>query len=145
MDPKINSTKVRVDFTSSDGEKYSINIDHPTTNNLTKLMDFVETISAPTRTPETIDEPIDTNFARVYGLIQTKLKFGSFTSSDVLQAYEYEFGIPTSLSVISTYLSRLANRGLLTRRRSGIGWEYRLTNVDPPLPNETPNTSIIQR
>ncbi|HKW04473.1 MAG TPA: hypothetical protein VJN71_04155 [Nitrososphaerales archaeon] len=145
MDVKTNSTKVRVDFTSSDGAKYSINIDHPTTDNLTKLMDFVQTISAPTHTTQPMDDPIDTNFARVYGLIQTKLKFGSFTSNDVLQAYEYEFGIPTSLSVISTYLSRLANRSLLTRRRSGVGWEYKLTNTDPPLPNEPPNTSIIQR
>lgn len=143
------STKIRLEFTDTSGAKYSINIDQPSKDNLGKLLDFVGSISTSTNNEATHDAPIDTNFARVYELIETRFKFGSFHSNDVLEAYEHEFHFPSSLSIISTYLARLANRGLLTRSRSGLGWTYKLVKNEEPISEEPhelqPNSNIIPR
>jgi hypothetical protein len=146
---KKKAAKVKIEFTDSSGAKYSFAIEgHPSKENLSKVMDFVETVSGDPGTPEQ-QAPIDTNFARVYGLIETKFKFGSFNSSDVVRAYEYEFELPTTLSTISTYLSRLAERGLLTRSRSGAGWIYKLAKQDiapeGEFPKEGPPANYIPR
>ena len=142
-------TKVRVDFTDVTGAKYSVNIQDPSKENLAKLLDFVSTLSPQSPHEQNLNQPIDTNFARVYGLIETRFKFASFNSGDVLEAYEHEFGLPSSLSTISTYLARLGNRGLLTRSRSGLGWMYRLVKNDDQttdIVNDLPSqASIITR
>lgn len=132
--PKKKNTKVKIEFTDSNGAKYSFAIEgRPTKENMSKVIDFVGAMSGGEEEP-TQQAPIDTNFARVYGLVETKFKFGSFSSSDVLDAYVYEFDLPTTLSTISTYLSRLAERGLLNRSRIGAGWIYRLAKQEQQLP-----------
>ena len=97
------------------------------------MVDFANQLSCTQDTNPQSTQPdysnIDTNFSRVYGLLETKFKFGSFTSSDVLEAYEQEFDAQTTLSTISTYLSRLTDRGLLNRVRNGSGWIYKLSQT----------------
>lgn len=145
---KRNNAKVKIEFTDSSGAKYSFAIEGPSKENMSKVIDFVETISSNTEA-QADQAPIDTNFARVYGLIETKFKFGSFNSSDVLEAYINEFELPTTLSTISTYLSRLAERGLLSRSRNGAGWIYKLmkttTQIQGELPIQGPPASFIPR
>ena len=55
--------------------------------NMTKMVDFANQISCTEDTNQEVTQPdysnIDTNFSRVYGLLETKFRFGSFTSSDV--------------------------------------------------------------
>jgi hypothetical protein len=125
--------KVKIEFSDDAGTKYSFNIEGTSKENISKLIDFAQAVSTkqqPSR--ELPEEPMDTNFARVYTLIQDRFRFGSFTSSDVLGAYTEEFKTTTSLSIVSTYLSRLATRNLLTRSRHGTGWMYRLPKAEPP-------------
>src|SRR5579864_1296219 len=138
---KKNAAKVKIEFTDSSGAKYSFAIEgRPSKENLGKVMEFVETISTndSQAQQEQQQTPIDTNFARVYELIETKFKFGSFTSSDVLEAYMHEFELSTTLSTISTYLSRLAERGLLNRSRNGAGWIYKLVRQEQAIAGELP-------
>lgn len=119
--------RVKIEFADDSGTKYSFNIEGSSKENIAKLIDFANSVSA--KQPQDFEqtqEQMDTNFARVYMLIQDRFRFGSFTSTDVLDAYQEEFKLPTSLSVISTYLSRLASRNLLTRSRHGSGWIYKL-------------------
>jgi len=118
--------KIKIEFADDTGTKYSFNIEGTSKENIGKLIDFAQSVS--TKDPQNAEpqEPMDTNFARVYTLIQDRFRFGSFTSSDTLAAYQEEFQTPTSLSIVSTYLSRLASRGLLTRSRHGSGWIYKL-------------------
>jgi hypothetical protein len=120
------SVKVKIEFADENGTKYSFNIEGNSKENIGKLIDFAQSVSATKQSSEQPQETMDTNFARVYTLIQDRFRFGSFTSSDVLEAYQEEFKVSTSLSVISTYLSRLATRSLLTRSRHGTGWIYKL-------------------
>src|SRR5579875_1862362 len=129
-----NPTKIKIEFNDRKGAKYSFTVEGPSKENMAKIMDFVESMSE-NKAGEQSDHDaeqlnMDTNFAKVYGLIESQFRFGSFNSTDVLEAYEDEFQVPTTLSTISTYLARLADRGLLTRSRNGAGWIYRLVRIE---------------
>lgn len=52
--------------------------------------------------------------------------FGYFNSRDVVEAYMTEYREPITLSTVSTYLARLAERGYLERHKSGNQVRYRL-------------------
>ena len=118
--------KVKVEFTDVSGAKYSINVEGPSKDNIAKLMDFIDSISVPQRSALAQQQEPDTNFARVFRLIETRFRLVPFSSLDVLEAYQHEFQLHSNLSTISTYLARLAERGWLVRSRSGSGWIYRL-------------------
>ena len=142
--------KIKINFTDDAGTKYSFNIEGSSKDNITKLIDFAQTMSAQTHSDET--STFDTNFAKLYGLLESRFQFGLFTSNDVLRAYQQDFQIPTSLSVVSTYLTRLTNRGLLTRTRHGSSWIYKLARSDKqreamivqPTPVDLINASQIE-
>ena len=117
--------------------------------NMLKLMEFVDSVSGDSTPKDHQREPqqpdytnIDTNFSRVYGLLETKFKFGSFTSSDVLEAYEDHYDLQSNLSTISTYLSRLAERGLVTRTRNGSGWVYKLVRTQSVTHSEPQQSEV---
>ena len=143
--------RIKIEFTDTSGAKYSLSVEGGMSKeSMAKMVDFANEMSSPQDTTLQNPEPdysnIDTNFSRVYGLLETKFKFGSFTSSDVLEAYEQEYDTQTTLSTISTYLSRLTQRGLLNRTRTGLGWNYKLVrsqlseqNPSQPAPSITPN------
>lgn len=124
-----NPVKIKIEFKDNTGTKYSFNVEGTSKDNVAKLIDFAQSISSNINgfSPE---EPLDTNMNRIYGLVKTNFKFGSFNSNDIKQAYEHDFQIPIGLSIVSTYLSRLARRSLLFRTRSGAGWMYRLPQFD---------------
>jgi len=131
---KTNQVKVKIEFTDNSGTKYSFNVEGGSKENIDKIMELAQSISS--KQSESIisnEPPIDTNFAKLYNLLEQKFPFGSFSSSDVLEAYQDEFQTPTSLSIISTYLSRMASRGLLSRTRNGAGWIYKLVKAQTDL------------
>ena len=136
--PTPKPIKVKIEFTDDSGTKYSFNIEGSSKENINKLLEFAQTTSAATSAPQTQDLE-GTNFAKLYGLLEGRFRFGSFTSTDVLQAYQQDYNTPTSLGVIATYLSRLTKRGMLTRARHGSGWTYRLSRT------ETQRSAMIQQ
>ena len=120
--------KIKIEFSDDSGSKYLFNIEGSSKENITKIIDFAQTMSAKGGAE---NQPFtDTNIAKMYGLLESRFQFGLFTSNDVLRAYQQDFQSPTSLSVISTYLSRLAHRGLLTRAHHGSGWVYKLARTE---------------
>jgi len=126
--------KIKIEFSDDSGTKYSFNIEGSSKDNINKLIDFAQTISTK-QTHLGDHESVDTNFAKLYGLLESRFRFGLFTSNDVLQAYQQDFQTSTSQSIISTYLSRLTQRGLLTRARHGSGWIYKLTRDEQQREN----------
>jgi Penicillinase repressor len=144
--------RIKIEFTDTSGAKYSLSVEGGMSKeSMTKMIDFANQMSSPQQTelqnqnPEPDYSNIDTNFSRVYGLLETKFKFGSFTSSDVLEAYEQEYDAQTTLSTISTYLSRLTQRGLVNRTRNGLGWTYKLVRSEFPeqnIPQTTTTDSL---
>ena len=55
-----------------------------------------------------------------------------FSSREVREAYEREFGEPVKTSTVSTYLARMAERGLLVRAGPVSNRRYRLVEEEPP-------------
>ena len=96
-----------------------------------KMMDIVELLGNKEGQEELQAQPIsgDTSFGKLYQLIEKKFPLGSFTSADILEAYEDEYNRPSRLSTISTYLSRLEQKQLLTRQRTASGWIYRRERI----------------
>jgi hypothetical protein len=130
---KPKAVRIKIEFSDDSGTKYSFNVEGNSKENINKIIDLAQSISSKQPEVPVEDHPaMDTNFAKLYDLLEARFRFGSFTSSDVLEAYQDDFQVPTSLSVISTYLSRMANRGLLTRSRNGAGWIYKLAKLHPP-------------
>lgn len=123
------SVKIKIEFSDGSGTKYSFNIQGSSNNNIQKLLEFADSVSAKNNIPND-EQVVDTNFAKLYGLLESRFRFGSFTSNDVLKAYHQDFAQATTHSVISTYLSRMTRRGLLSRVRQGSGWLYKLTRTE---------------
>ena len=122
-----NSLKIKIDFTDDSGAKYSFVVEGSSKEKINKLIEFAESASSNSNLNE---HDFNTNFSKLYGLLESRFRFGTFTSTDVLRAYQVDFNTPTTLSVISTYLARLARRGFLTRARHGSGWNYRLARTE---------------
>lgn len=156
LPPRHASPRIKIEFTDEKGARYSFSVEGPSKENMSKILDFVNSISNTSSSSSNSSvepEPIpDTNFSRLFGLVQNKFRFGSFTSSDVLEAYEQHFQLRTTLSTMSTYLARLADRGVVIRSRNGAGWIYRLAreqkNEETPLTPQAeslPSTTIIEK
>jgi len=116
--------RIKIEFDDGDGGKYSVlmegNISREKLSNIMNMVDLMEKNEE--RQQPTFS--LETRFGRLHDLIEKKFAFGSFTSTDVLEAYEDEYNTPVKLATISTYLQRLTERGLLTRRRTDVGWSY---------------------
>jgi hypothetical protein len=123
------SVKIKIEFSDDSGTKYSFNIQGSSKDNIQKLLDFAESVSSKNALPNE-EQVVDTNFAKLYGLLESRFRFGSFTSNDVLKAYQQDFAQTTTHSIISTYLSRMTRRGLLNRIRQRSGWLYRLARTE---------------
>ena len=59
---------------------------------------------------------------------------GKFTSSQILEKYEDEYGEPIKLSIISTYLARFATKGKIVRERQGREWAYQIIKLAQKQP-----------
>jgi hypothetical protein len=146
--PSPKQVRVKVEFTDCAGAKYTLSIEGNSREGLNKIMDLVDSLT-PHHSTQTSSTPqpdqIDTNFSRVYTLLQKNFTFGSFTSKDVLDAWQAQTDHPTSLSVISTYLTRLARRKLLTRTRQGSAWIYKVPTSPHPRTSESLPTTFPQQ
>ena len=67
-------------------------------------------------------------------VIQKSFPLIWFASKDVQSVYEQELKEPVSLSTVSTYLSRMASKGLLLRTGTGNNLKYKAA---PNLPQAT--------
>ena len=87
-------------------------------------MDLMELVdgSAPMEQPN-VDQV--TTFGRVFKIIQTLYEGKEFSTADIAREYEELHNEPIGLSTISTYLSRMCERGHLRRQKFGNSWVYR--------------------
>jgi len=119
-----------MEFDDGEGGKYTISLaGNLSRDKVLKIIDMVELLGSKEEELETLSFSKDTTFGKLYNLIEQKFPIGSFSSNDLLEAYEDEFGRPVKLSTISTYLSRLQSKGLLNRQRTSTGWLYRKMRI----------------
>jgi len=106
-----------------EGGKYSLSVEgNVTREKIIKVFELMELLDI-----EKVAEEANLNSvgSKIRNLVENKFSFGDFTSSELLEAYEDEFNEPVKLSIISTYLARFADRGVLVRNRNRKEWLYR--------------------
>lgn len=122
--------RFRVEFDDGEGGKYTLSLDgNMSREKVLRIIDIVDLLGGKEEEPELLFSK-DTTFGKIYSLVEQKFPIGSFSSTDLLEAYEDEFGRPIKLSTISTYLSRLQNKGILNRQRTPTGWLYRKVRIN---------------
>jgi predicted transcriptional regulator len=80
-------------------------------------------------TPHALLPDESTTYGKILKLIQSAYSMKEFSSADIARDYEERIGSPIPLSTVSTYLSRQADRGILSRQKFGNSWVYRMARI----------------
>ena len=135
---KLPARKMRVELFDSDGNRYTVAFEGQITRDKAlRLLDLVELLGGmPNEGPSNniSNRAVPTTasrFDKVQMVIQKSFPLIWFSSKDVLGVYEQELKEPINLSTVSTYLSRMAIKGLLLRTGTGNNLKYKAA---PNLP-----------
>jgi len=110
--------KIRVEIFNGSGDRYTIVFEgRVTRDKALRLLDLVELLGGmPNLNPEWSNPPSElSKFDKLRLVIEKHFPLVWFSSKDVQAVYEKEFREPIGLSTISTYLSRMADRGFLLK------------------------------
>lgn len=123
--------KVKVEITDDEGTTYSLavhgNFSHDKVMRVMELVDLLGRREHGSQPSLSADE--STTYGRTLKLIQVSYPAKEFSSADIARDYEEKHGTPIPLSTVSTYLSRLADRGVLKRQKFGNSWVYHLSHL----------------
>jgi Penicillinase repressor len=123
--------KVKVEITDEEGTTFSLALKGKFSHD--KVMRMMEVIDLLGQGDHNASRTLPTDESTTYGkllkLIQSSYSVKEFSSADIARDYEDRDGSPIPLSTISTYLSRLVDRGILNRQKFGNSWVYRVTHI----------------
>jgi len=121
----------------SDGAKYDIKIEgNVTREKVLKIFEMMDLMNIE-EGPEALN--LDSTGSKIWNIVDRHFPVGRFTSSTILEKYEDEYNEPIKLSIISTYLSRFANKNKVERFKTGRAWTYhtiRLAQRNPEQPKK---------
>ncbi len=131
--------KMRVELFDSDGNRYTVAFEGQITRDKAlRLLDLVELLggmpnegSANNNSAMVAANSASSRFDKVQMIIQKSFPLIWFSSKDILSAYEQELKEPINLSTVSTYLSRMASKGLLLRTGAGNNLKYKTASNLP--------------
>ncbi len=121
--------KMKVEVYDEQGNRYVISFEgRVTRENALKIFDIVELLGG-----MPLSEPVEysrslSKIDKVLLVVRRNFPVVWFTAKEVQKVYEREIGEPISLSAVSTYLSRLANRGILMKTRNGNHVAFKLVS-----------------
>jgi hypothetical protein len=119
--------KIRIDLEDSEGAKYNFSLEgNVTRDKMLKIFELMDLINI-----EEVEESpqLDSVGSKIWHMVNKHFPLGKFTSSEILEKYEDEYGVPIKLSIISTYLARFATKGKIIRERQGRGWAYQVIKL----------------
>jgi len=117
--------KIRLEMTDEDGDKVTLIFEgRVTREKLLQLADFVELYGGG-EDPERVSLA-ENKLTRLARVLEKYFPMSSFTSKDALESYVAEYREPITLSTVSTYLARLADRGFLERVAGSQVIKYRI-------------------
>jgi len=127
--------KVRVDISDKEGNKFTVTFEGKVTRQkVLQLLDLIEILGGIPPSTETNEfYPNESKFARVSRLIEKHFPLGWFSSKDIQSMFKNVYGESIGLSTVSTYLNRMAQRGMLhksgsTQKRYRLRRESTLDN-----------------
>ncbi len=136
--------KIRVELFDSDGNRYTIAFEGQVTRDKAlRLLDLVELLGGVPGEESTsgivssLPNRVLSRFEKVQLVIQKSFPLIWFSSKDIQSIYEQDLKEPVSLSTVSTYLSRMATKGLLLRTGGSNNLRYKTVNI--------PQATIKQR
>jgi hypothetical protein len=148
----MNSGKKRfkIELEDAEGSKYNLSLEgNISKEKIMKIVEFMDLINIESNgnneseTYKSTRAPPASVGDKIWSLIEGKFPYGGFTSTDILELYEDQYNEPIKLSIISTYLSRYAERGRLMRTRQGKEWIYKITRQQPmQQPQPSPSASL---
>ncbi len=121
--------KIRIEVFDNDGNRYTVTFEGAVTRQKAlHLLDLVELLGGvpSADSGSTFDTLNLTKFDRLRLMVEKHFPIVWFASKDVQFAYEEKFNEPISLSTVSTYLSRMADRGILARNETSNRRQYKM-------------------
>jgi hypothetical protein len=123
---------MRVEVHDETGNRYTVTLEgRITRKNALRILDIVELLGG---MPGVDSEFHDTHglakIEKVRFVVEKHFPLVWFSAKDIQSVYEKETKEPTRLSIISTYLSRLSNRGMLIRRKNSNRVLYKIMSTD---------------
>ncbi len=112
--------RFKLEFYDDDGVRHAITIDGQITREkVGKLLDLVEIIAGKPRATGSALGLSPHKFDRLASAIISSLKDKNCTALEAKKSFETSFSEAIPISTVSTYLSRLSDRGMLERTTSG--------------------------
>jgi Penicillinase repressor len=123
--------KVKVEITDEEGTTYSLALHGKFSHDkVMRMMELIDLLGqGDHNTTRTLAPDGSTAYGAMLKLIQSSYSAREFSSADIARDYEDRQGTPIPLSTVSTYLSRLADKGVLNRQKFGNSWVYRVAHV----------------
>jgi hypothetical protein len=121
--------RIKLEFFDRTGVKHTIAVEgEVTADKINHLLEYAEIVAGGASTQRVPLSPgtQDSKMNRLLDVINTRLVDRSFDSREILQSYRENWGDDFTLGAVSTYLSRLVDRGTLERTGSPSHWFYRL-------------------
>jgi hypothetical protein len=126
--------KIKLEFFDGWGVKHTVAIEGDlTVDKVNRLLEYAEVVAGSNAHPSATAEIQDSKISRLVDVINTQLVGQSFDSRKLWQIYCDIWDDDFNLGAVSTYLSRLVDRGILERHGSPAHWSYRL-KVSPTFP-----------
>jgi DNA-binding transcriptional ArsR family regulator len=111
--------------------RHAITIDGQITREkVGKLLDLVEVMAGTPRATASALGLSPHKFDRLASAIISELKDRNFTASDAKKAFETSFAEKIPISTVSTYLTRLTDRGVLDRAETGRRVSYKVRSEE---------------
>lgn len=127
----VKPRRFKLEFYDDEGVRHAITIDGQVTREkVGKLLDLVEIMSGSPKATATALAISPHKFDRLASTIIVTLKGRDFTAADARRTFESAFSEKIQLSTVSTYLSRLVERGVLERNPSGRGVSYKVKSEE---------------
>ncbi len=134
----MTARKMRVELFDSEGNRYTVAFEGQITRDKAlRLLDLVELLGGmPGESPNSVvgnssTINVSSRFEKVRSVIQKSFPLVWFSSKDVQSVYENELKEPVGLSTVSTYLSRMASKGLLLRTGGPNNLKYKIVTANP--------------
>lgn len=124
--------KIRVEVFDGGGNRYTITFEGQVTREKAlRLLDLVELLGGmPGLNPEWSRATSElSKFDRTRLIVEKHFPIVWFSSKDIQSMYEQELKEPIHLSTVSTYLSRMADRGILMKKRTSNRCRYRIVTA----------------
>lgn len=129
MKSLLPARKMKVEVYDESGNRYVISFEgRVTREKALKILDIIELLGG-----MPISEPIEylhdlSKIEKVLFIVKKNFPIVWFSAKEVQKVYEKETGEFISLSAVSTYLTRLADKGILIKAKNGSRISFRLAS-----------------